>query len=593
MNNTGPREANEHKMVVNRQPNQPHSNNNMVPIRGMQAPYPHEVNQHRLSPYSAPDQRRMAMDMPRCMPNPGPMNSANFNGHMMMPPVGNANMHDFNQESMKYIPPQMNRNDLMMNQQMPVARPHDEYAMQQRNNFGFVNAHPERMAMPMRGYPAPYGPSAPRNDMNNHSVYPQFYPNPSRFRHPMDMGMMNLNMNRHPKMMNNFHPPGSRMPPQMGGQHATGTQMNNQDCYGNAHDRVKSIDSQASVPIDMVRSKNGIPTNEFLTRKDSVDSGVLPVPSLNDPKNELDVKNHKDTTDINHPIRTVVTEGQEMFTNKHGTTNQISPCNSSMQDSNAQSEAQNFDHSCSSPSSHVTSVNNTDHNTIDNQRELDAASILCSLYRITPTMEGASLSLFASLDRSPIKEEVSSPLSHEGNNLNNLKKYPTRLAISSDELELNSLHCFIRKELLELFVVNDNQNQDSIVATVSKDDDESHNEDDNDNSSKVTSKCSSNASRGRAGLRCVFCSGRLMRSSNASMRMFYPRKLSDLYKMVSTWQRVHFSKCKFVPQEIRDKYELLKVSDKSRGKKIYWVESAMEIGLSDDEKYGGGLRFVK
>ncbi len=590
MNSTGPREANEHKMVVNRQPNQPHSNN-MVPIRGMQAPYPHELNQNRLSPYTAPDQRRMAMEMPRCMPNPGPMNSANFNGHnMMMPPVGNANMHNFNQESMKHIPPQMNRNDPMVKQQMPVARPHDEYAMQQRNNFGFVNPHPERMAMPMRSFPAPFGPSAPRNNMNNHSVY---YPNPSRFRHPMDMGMMNMNMNRHPPMMNNFQPSGSRMPPQTGGQHAIRTQMNNQDFYGNAHDREKPIDSQAYVAIDMVRSKNDVPMNESFSRKDSVDSEIAPVPSLNDPKNELDVKKHTDKTDVNHPIRTVVTEGQEMFTNKHGTTNQISPCNSSMQDSNTQSEAQNFYHT-SSPSSHVTSVNYTDLNIIDNQRELDAASILCSLYRVTPTMEDASFSLSASLDRSPINEKVSSPLSRDGNTVRNLKKYPTRLAISTDQLELNSLHCFIRKELLELFVVNDNHNQDSsIVATVSKDDDESHNEDDNDYASKATSKCSANPSRGRAGLRCVFCSGRLMRSSNASMRMFYPRKLTDLYKMVSTWQRVHFTKCKFVPKEIKDKYELLKTSDKSRGKKIYWVESAMEIGLSDDEKYGGGLRFVK
>ena len=170
-------------------------------------------------------------------------------------------------------------------------------------------------------------------------------------------------------------------------------------------------------------------------------------------------------------------------------------------------------------------------------------------------------------------------------------KYPNRLATPGDEKELNSLHCFVRKELLELFVVNDSQDS-SIVPTVSKDDGDS-----NDSFASAARICASSTNSnpfgGRAGLRCVHCSGHVLKTSNASMRMFYPRKLSDLYKMVSTWQRVHYAKCKFIPPDVKQKYLEYKTRDKTRGKKAYWVTSAKQIGLVDDEKYGGGLRFLK
>ena len=76
------------------------------------------------------------------------------------------------------------------------------------------------------------------------------------------------------------------------------------------------------------------------------------------------------------------------------------------------------------------------------------------------------------------------------------------------------------------------------------------------------------------------------------MSMFYPRKLSDLYKMVCTWQRVHYAKCKHVPPGVRRKYTEIKKNDKTRGKTAFWVSSAKKIGLVDDEKYGGGVRFM-
>ena len=62
--------------------------------------------------------------------------------------------------------------------------------------------------------------------------------------------------------------------------------------------------------------------------------------------------------------------------------------------------------------------------------------------------------------------------------------------------------------------------------------------------------------------------------------------------MVCTWQRVHYAKCKNIPTSVRNTYSELKKNDKSRGKTAYWVTSAKEIGLVDDEKYGGGVRFL-
>ena len=63
--------------------------------------------------------------------------------------------------------------------------------------------------------------------------------------------------------------------------------------------------------------------------------------------------------------------------------------------------------------------------------------------------------------------------------------------------------------------------------------------------------------------------------------------------MVCTWQRVHYAKCKLVPPGVRKKYQEIKTNDKRRGKTAYWITSAKQIGLVDDDKYGGGVRFVK
>ena len=61
--------------------------------------------------------------------------------------------------------------------------------------------------------------------------------------------------------------------------------------------------------------------------------------------------------------------------------------------------------------------------------------------------------------------------------------------------------------------------------------------------------------------------------------------------MVSRFQRIHFKECRFVPPTIRKQFNDHKESDKSRGRREYWIKSAKAIGLVDD-KNGRGIRFV-
>jgi hypothetical protein len=132
------------------------------------------------------------------------------------------------------------------------------------------------------------------------------------------------------------------------------------------------------------------------------------------------------------------------------------------------------------------------------------------------------------------------------------------LAQPEDAQELNSLHCFVRSDLLELFVVQDG------------------------------------TSRGHVGLRCACCA-HLPRKDRAGtvMTKFFPKSLRDIYRSVCTWQRVHFQQCRHVPKKVLRMYKALKADDKTRGKTKYWVESAKRMGLVDvGEGEREGIRFA-
>lgn len=197
-----------------------------------------------------------------------------------------------------------------------------------------------------------------------------------------------------------------------------------------------------------------------------------------------------------------------------------------------------------------------------------------------PTLTSSSSSLSAG----PPKPPLCPPQEHEVP-----KNYPSRLAMPNDEAKLNSLHCFLRSELLEIFVV--------------------------ERSSSKSPTHSPGSSVGRVGLRCVFCAMARKRNAvnltgeaardhdltssscslyrdEAPMAVFYPKSIAEVYRLVTSWQRCHLRKCRNLPPDIRAKWTLLRENDKSRGKTHYWITSAKEIGLVDCQSRAGGIRFA-
>jgi len=199
------------------------------------------------------------------------------------------------------------------------------------------------------------------------------------------------------------------------------------------------------------------------------------------------------------------------------------------------------------------------------------------------------------------------------------------LYMQDDEKELNSLHCFVRKHLLKLYVVPKSTNSSSKYyqkrkkerrkkelmalerAQAHDDDEKNENETeedvkeeedyakrqyctDTDSSIRENKKTShdENVSLNlrnssfpygtKIGLQCVYCA-HLPRKERSNMSTIHPRNISELYRYVCTWQRVHFYACPEVPADIRSMYWNLKNSDKRRGKTRYWVKSALKLGL--------------
>ena len=153
-------------------------------------------------------------------------------------------------------------------------------------------------------------------------------------------------------------------------------------------------------------------------------------------------------------------------------------------------------------------------------------------------------------------------------------EYPKRLTMPQDKERLNQLHCFMRSDLLEVVVIQPADDSKTETDTFSK-----------------TPTSTDPLQIGRVGLRCVHCSashdgGR----TGPSMSIFYPKCLSEIYRLVTSWKRCHLSKCKNIPKSVRE--ELGRLSEvKARGKTSYWTESAAELGLVDMPTKIGGICF--
>ena len=152
------------------------------------------------------------------------------------------------------------------------------------------------------------------------------------------------------------------------------------------------------------------------------------------------------------------------------------------------------------------------------------------------------------------------------------KVYPKRLALPNDTVKLNALHCFIRADLLEIFVVEPSPET-------------------------LKFRHAPSSSVGRVGFRCVHCAMirtnamNSARDDEAPMSVFYPKTVSEIYRLVTSWQRCHVRKCKNLPKDVREKWYSLRETEKCRGKTAYWVDSAKKIGLVDCTSRTGGIRF--
>jgi hypothetical protein len=152
------------------------------------------------------------------------------------------------------------------------------------------------------------------------------------------------------------------------------------------------------------------------------------------------------------------------------------------------------------------------------------------------------------------------------------KKYPRTLSLPNDSIKLNALHCFIRAELLEIFVVEPSPEH-------------------------LKFRHAPSSAVGRVGLRCVHCARARTNSMNASrddeapMAVFYPKSVHEIYRLVTSWQRCHVRKCKSLPPSVRNVWKDLRETEKSRGKTAYWADAARQIGLVDCPSRAGGIRF--
>jgi hypothetical protein len=209
---------------------------------------------------------------------------------------------------------------------------------------------------------------------------------------------------------------------------------------------------------------------------------------------------------------------------------------------------------------------------------VDTASILLELRTSnssspvsTTVNENHSIVKTANATTTQKKEHESPPPAINTTNLVP-KNYPKRLALEDDDNKLNTLHCFIRSELLEIFVVDQ-----SICSS-------------------PTSASGSGSALGRVGLRCVHCAQERKRlkmneRNEAPMAVFYPKCVSEIYRLITSWQRCHLRKCRNLPPNVREQWDELRKEDRSRGKTAYWVTSATQLGLVDCQSKGRGVRF--
>eukprot|EP00590_Aulacoseira_subarctica_P001483 CAMPEP_0172416644 /NCGR_PEP_ID=MMETSP1064-20121228/3162_1 /TAXON_ID=202472 /ORGANISM="Aulacoseira subarctica , Strain CCAP 1002/5" /LENGTH=951 /DNA_ID=CAMNT_0013154477 /DNA_START=109 /DNA_END=2960 /DNA_ORIENTATION=- len=96
---------------------------------------------------------------------------------------------------------------------------------------------------------------------------------------------------------------------------------------------------------------------------------------------------------------------------------------------------------------------------------------------------------------------------------------------------------------------------------------------------------------GRVGLCCKHCH-KIPPKDRSNRAVCFPFSIDRLYQSVADLQRFHFTICKEVPADVKEKFEYLKCASSKGSKGLatrqYWVTSAKKLGLVDSTS---GIKF--
>jgi hypothetical protein len=139
------------------------------------------------------------------------------------------------------------------------------------------------------------------------------------------------------------------------------------------------------------------------------------------------------------------------------------------------------------------------------------------------------------------------------------------LALPEDKASLSPLRCFLREQVCAFSATEED------IA--------------------VRAPTTFSITTGQVGIGCIHCLKQppKLRSNRA---VCFPFSIGRIYQSVADIQRFHFTECKILPPDIKEKFNELQ-SASSKGSKglatrTYWVTSAKKIGLVDTQR---GIRF--
>lgn len=137
------------------------------------------------------------------------------------------------------------------------------------------------------------------------------------------------------------------------------------------------------------------------------------------------------------------------------------------------------------------------------------------------------------------------------------------LCTDGDENWLSEFLVFVRQECLEVFPASEH-----------------------DVSSRMNSK---KVLFNQVGIRCRYCAHVPPRERTGRASSF-PSSINRIYQSLTMMLRDHFTKCRAMPPDVKERYLDLKAStcQGATDSKNYWIRSATKLGLVDSE---GGIRF--